>query len=1226
MICKEHSINNLRYGTDLNKTPLQHLNKFTQIDKSIDFTLWLYLSNIIYYKANKDICIAHHTNNLIDKEIRDKEATIKQWNKQINKNICDMKYIEIRYIYDYEYKGETRTGSNSFYYTLPTFHTVEPYTIKEEAIKLKDKILDFENGLTKGYYKNRNIHTISIGIAPRKEIIKDDKGREKAGNTKTATAFNYFLIDIDIDEWKKANYEPTEQEINNKITQLLNHIPEKYPPYIIAYTGGGLRFKWYFDRPITKLEIPIIKKIAEDLRGKTNLDIDLEVYDIARVDRIIGTYNRKAKYGAPRLSKILYYTSKTGYNLTDFYKAMGYDIKTVLNIIEAEKEKTSEDIQIEAINKIKRTGAIKEYKALDKETLNKTQRIQQELYNHSNKEKDNNNYDWIIKLLDYLGVGYKTIGGRIHIYSLYCDDGANPDAAIYINKGYNAIVKDFHLSTSFYLVSYLWGVYGDKILEYINNLGLSYSLEDTQETIKVIDDFFRLDTEKIPIERYIKPKQIKTILSAPKRIIGIKAPTGAGKTTALINYAVEHNKKIIFLVPYYSMALQQAIKNRIKGFIGLHQDHEESEETIKKANKIIATYDQLYKIISIKGVEELNDYILVIDEYHNLITQYDLRYKAINTILNFKEAFNKILYVSGTYEGLNIENIPIYEYKPQHQRKNNYNIHICKNKIGLEHLKTILKGVDTTKGKYLVFINNIDKIQHIKEELQGEGIQNIHIITALNKDTPIMEELYQKEQLKGTGIYLTTSVICDGINILDKDIRKIIIYDVNDIYQIVQYIARVRAVEPDIIHIIEPQKIKDMELYSEYIKSIRKVITPIIDTINNKRREAIKTGINLKDYKNKDLKRLPIYEEEKYIKFNKLTNFYDMDIFKMTGAYIERLNKRILTNPKAIKEVLLKFYPFLNISTQHIKEEKETTAIEDSKRELANIIINYDYDTIIEVLKSRSELKAMDKTGITYEEYQNIKEIAGRHRKAINRIGKEREYNTYNIGIEPNKEELNKIIEKYKIKDIPEEKKKEVYLLFASPRSINKDFKILNVARAIILDKRGEINKDGYIIEEWNYKYIKIIIDEIVRAYSNNKNIDIPTVLKGLKGLPKPNDKTKREMVIDKIKEYAKFRDYKKIINKEKETITIEEVNKTILEAYYREETELKEINKTIIKEYTQQETTKDYLKELKKYTGEKLHEEDILKILDNNRNLLRKYIREGYIHNIRSEIYLIDV
>ena len=786
-----------------------------------------------------------------------------------------------------------------------------------------------------------------------------------------------------------------------------------------------------------------------------------------------------------------------------------------------------------------------------------------------------------------------------------------PYLEIYLNNNlinYNnkAVVIDANQitlknpKTLFYLL-YKYGY--SKFMEYIKLKGLEYSIKDKEGIFNIIDDLFKLDTNKINIDGYIEPKDIKTVLgSSEDKTIGIKAPTGAGKTTAIINYAVEENKKIIFLVPYYSMALQQATQNKLKGFIGLHQEHKETEETIKEATKIIATYDQLYNIIKVKGVEELGDYLLVVDEYHNLITQYDFRYKRINTILNYKEAFNKVIYISGTYEGLNIENNKIYEFKPKHQRKNNYIIKTCKNKEGLGHLINELKGIGASAGKYLVFINNIEVIKQVQEELQGIN-NNIHILTAGNKNNPIMDNIYNEECLKEDGIYLTTSLICDGINIKDKDIKGVYIYGVSDIYQIGQYIARFRSVEPDIIHIVEPKRIKDVEKYEEYINSNENIIEQIIQPLNRNREELIKQGEDLKEHYNKELKGVYIFEEEKFIKLNQLTNLLDIDRFKLTASYLERLNKRILTNPKAIKEALLKFYPSINITIEKAKQGEEVEKNTRDKKELVDIVLKYDYDIIRGVLQSRDDLEGMDKTGITQEEYYNIKEVGNRHKKALKRIVREEEYNNnYGIGINIKEKDIERIKEKYNIKELPAGKEKELYLITANPKAIKKHNIILDTAKAIILDRQGKIEKDKPIQKEGlAYKHTKIIIDAMVEAYNNNKNMDIPTLLKQLKELPKDKGRSKRDTVIKIIKCYGS-------ITVENETITIKNIEDTILEAYNRDIEE------------------KDYLKILKEHTGEVLHEGDILELLEGKNNLLEKYHKEGYLHNVRFEHYLVEV
>jgi len=202
----------------MNKAPLQDYFKPFN-NNSLDATLWLYLSNIAYYKTNIDNINLYDKYTIFD-NAKDKEKIIKKWEQEIKKSIKAMKHIEVRYLYDYPIRNSAKIGggATSFYYDIPDYALVDNKQLIEDAQDFKDSIIRGEQELTAGYFKNRNIHTISISIAPRKEIpyTIDKKGNKKAraGNTKTSTAFNYFLIDIDVEEWKKPDHEPTEQEIN----------------------------------------------------------------------------------------------------------------------------------------------------------------------------------------------------------------------------------------------------------------------------------------------------------------------------------------------------------------------------------------------------------------------------------------------------------------------------------------------------------------------------------------------------------------------------------------------------------------------------------------------------------------------------------------------------------------------------------------------------------------------------------------------------------------------------------------------------------------------------------------------------------------------------------------------------------------------------------------------------------------------------------------------------
>ena len=120
------------------------------------------------------------------------------------------------------------------------------------------------------------------------------------------------------------------------------------------------------------------------------------------------------------------------------------------------------------------------------------------------------------------------------------------------------------------------------------------------------------------------------------------AGMNSGKTYGLLKIAHQKSIKMVMLMPLQMIVIQKAkdllnhegIKiDKIHGATCKNEKDGTSEWEINKFiqnNSVIAcVYDSLWKLL---GNENFNpsQYVLCIDEAHNLVTQYGYRYKAIN--------------------------------------------------------------------------------------------------------------------------------------------------------------------------------------------------------------------------------------------------------------------------------------------------------------------------------------------------------------------------------------------------------------------------------------------------------------------------------------------------------------------------------------------------------------------------------------------------------------------
>ena len=154
----------------------------------------------------------------------------------------------------------------------------------------------------------------------------------------------------------------------------------------------------------------------------------------------------------------------------------------------------------------------------------------------------------------------------------------------------------------------------------------------------------------------------------PKGIINKKL-TDVGGTYAAIN--CKHN--YIVVVPFRDLATSiQLDENNLYEVFKLYGGilKKEFTEYMEKydTKKIVVTYDSFEKLISwleCEG-EDLNDYKILVDEYHLILEDMDFRDEAINKLLNNVTRFNHYSFLSATpinsdFEFDFFKNLPHYE-------------------------------------------------------------------------------------------------------------------------------------------------------------------------------------------------------------------------------------------------------------------------------------------------------------------------------------------------------------------------------------------------------------------------------------------------------------------------------------------------------------------------------------------------------------------------------------
>lgn len=302
------------------------------------------------------------------------------------------------------------------------------------------------------------------------------------------------------------------------------------------------------------------------------------------------------------------------------------------------------------------------------------------------------------------------------------------------------------------------------------------------------------------------------------------AETFSGKTYSILDIAYKEKIKTILAVPLQIIAKQNSNKYYEKEekeiYYLMAGDNNDETPWRRKVdwimnrpdenkNVLLSVYNSLPKLFKSEKFKA-KEYVLVIDECHNLVTQYNFRYKAINYLDEFKDKFKKVVYLTGTLEGTKVENhelilfkkklagdvkdlnLKINEFDERGSSKtlNNYYI-VTIEKDGVYSLINHL--VQNSNKLSLVLIDNILKLTRLRNALKNLYPEiKIAYLDAGTKNSSDYIFLEQSHNIsEDIQIVLTTRVIADGANIHNKDVA-IYFYNVKDPIVKRQFIGRVR--------------------------------------------------------------------------------------------------------------------------------------------------------------------------------------------------------------------------------------------------------------------------------------------------------------------------------------------------------------------------------------------------------------------------------------------------
>ncbi len=414
-------------------------------------------------------------------------------------------------------------------------------------------------------------------------------------------------------------------------------------------------------------------------------------------------------------------------------------------------------------------------------------------------------YPNMIELLDFLDIDHaqEEKEDYLRFFSLAANDGNNPDASLYHNRnntspyrwsGYS--VKDYHFDDDgINFAKYLCKYDREKFDKLMRAIGFNNSPIDIPIQTKPTCQTVEFSIANYPSENQADQilQEINTII---RENIGIKqtkivltAPTGTGKTEMFYRLAEQQKIKMIMALPYTSQVSQgktrHTVANVLTGLCG-------NDCNVSKIGSIFMTYDK-FELVAKELGSSLNEYILIIDEAHNLVNQISFRKMVLTRLKSLSSKCKAVVYMTATPDYINYHDVDLMiKIKTEIKRSTVANV-VKYHSKSKEVLSNIVLNQHVDNKIDMIYARNTDLLYQLSEIISKNSGLNTNILySRIKNESQAYKNIIEKGELLIGDVLFTTNLIIDGVNIEDKNIGNIYLLDPIASTDLIQFPSRFR--------------------------------------------------------------------------------------------------------------------------------------------------------------------------------------------------------------------------------------------------------------------------------------------------------------------------------------------------------------------------------------------------------------------------------------------------